>query len=85
MPDAVHKVSFQLSGAGEIAGIGNGNPHNVDSFRRPRHWTWHGQALIILRPAKNPGKLHLTATTDGLKRAELVLPVTQGGHRQAAV
>jgi beta-galactosidase len=75
VPDAVVKVSFVLDGAGELAGVANGNPHNVDSFRRPRRWTWHGQALAILRPGKHPGALSLTATALGLQPARLVLPV----------
>ncbi|MFF7598416.1 hypothetical protein [Streptomyces mirabilis] len=34
--DATLKVMFQVDGAGELAAVGNGNPHNVDSFRQPR-------------------------------------------------
>jgi hypothetical protein len=31
---------FQVAGAGDLIDVGNGNPHNVDSFSRPRHYTW---------------------------------------------
>jgi beta-galactosidase len=84
VPDAVVKVSFEIEGAGELGGVGNANPHNVDSFKRPRRWTWHGQALAILRPAKQPGALLLRATAAGLNSAELNLQVgvpqpTHGG------
>ncbi|MER6155417.1 hypothetical protein ABT147_07695 [Streptomyces sp. NPDC001868] len=41
-----------------MAAVGNGNPHNVDSFRRPARFTWHGKALAILRPGKRPGLPH---------------------------
>ena len=75
-PDAVVKVSFAVEGAGELVGVGNGNPHNVDSFKRPRRWTWHGKALAILRPAKQPGRLTLTATAEALRGARIDLPVT---------
>ncbi len=75
VPDAVVKVSFKVSGAGELAGVANANPHNVDSFKRPRRWTWHGQALAILRPAKAPGPVTLMATAQGLAPATLTLPV----------
>jgi beta-galactosidase len=78
VPDAVVKVSFQVAGAGALAGVGNGNPHNVDSFQRPRRWTWHGTALAILRPSKTPGSLSLTASAEGLKPALLTLPVARG-------
>jgi len=78
VPDAVVKVNFQVGGAGELIGVGNGNPHNVDSFKRPRHYTWHGRPLAILRPAKWPGSLMLTATADGLQPCTLTLGVAPG-------
>ena len=65
---------FQVAGAGDLIGVGNGNPHNVDSFSRPRHSTWHGQALAILWP----GGLMLTASADGLRPARLTLGVKPG-------
>jgi beta-galactosidase len=76
VPDAVVNISFQVNGAGQLAGAGNGNPHNVDSFQRPSHWTWHGQALAVLRPAKTPGALTLAATAQGLQSARLTLRVS---------
>src|SRR5262249_23979344 len=76
VPDAVAKVSFAVSGAGALAGAGNGNPHNVDSFQRPRRHTWHGRALATLRPAKSPGMLFVRADAPGLASATLAIPVT---------
>lgn len=75
VPDATLRVDFAVDGAGELAGVGNGNPHNVDSFKKPRRWTWHGRALAILRPAKQSGWLTLTASAAGLKPARLHLQV----------
>ncbi|MER6013552.1 hypothetical protein [Streptomyces bluensis] len=75
VPDATVEVTFEVDGAGELAGVGNGNPHNVDSFRQPRRHTWHGKALAILRPAKRPGRLTLTAKASGLRPATVTLPV----------
>ena len=69
VPDAVVKVNFQVAGAGDLIGVENGNPHNVDSFSRPRHYSWHGQALAILWP----GGLMLNASADGLRPARLTL------------
>jgi hypothetical protein len=79
VPDAVTEVTFQVSGAGELVGVANGNPHNVDSFRRPSRYTWHSRALAILRPAKHPGAVRLTAQAPGLRPAALTLPVRGGG------
>jgi len=78
VPDAVLNVSFEVHGAGTLAGVANGNPHNVDSFRQPHHYTWHGQALAVLAPAKHPGRLMLTASASGLRSARIALPVLPG-------
>ena len=75
VPDAVSEVTFEVGGAGELAAVGNGNPHNVDSFRGPRRHTWHGRALAILRPAKRPGGVTLIARAPGLRPAKLRLQV----------
>jgi beta-galactosidase len=76
VPDAALEVTFSVSGMGELAGVANGNAHNVDSFRQPSRYTWHGRALAILRPAKRPGAVRLTARTPGLRPAALTVPVT---------
>jgi beta-galactosidase len=75
VPDAVHRVEFAVRGAGTPAAVGNGNPHNAGSFRRLRRHTWHGRALAILRPAKTPGVVTLTASAPGLRPSEISLPV----------
>ncbi|HEX6354930.1 glycoside hydrolase family 2 TIM barrel-domain containing protein [Actinophytocola sp.] len=75
VPDALAEVWFEVGGAGALAAVGNGNPHNADSFRLPRRHTWHGKALAILRPAKRPGRLTLTARAEGLQPATLALRV----------
>jgi beta-galactosidase len=75
VPDATLKVTFDVNGAGELAAVGNGNPHNVDSFQQPRRHTWHGRALAILRPTKRPGRVTLTAKAPGLRPASITLPV----------
>jgi beta-galactosidase len=75
VPDAVVRVAFKCGGAGDLVAVGTGNPHNVDSFQRGRRWTWHGQSLAIIRPAKKPGLVILTATAPGLAPATVTLPV----------
>ncbi|MER6128591.1 DUF4982 domain-containing protein [Streptomyces sp. NPDC001795] len=36
VPDAALEVTFEVDGAGELAAVGNGNPHSV-AIRQPRH------------------------------------------------
>ncbi len=66
VPDAVIPVSFLVSGAGEIAAVGNANPRDMASFRQPHRETFHGQCLAIVRPTGEPGIIHLRAESQGL-------------------
>ena len=68
-------MSFEVGGAGTLVGVANGNPHNIDSFRQPHRYTWHGQALAVLAPARHPGRLTLTASSSGLRPTRIALPV----------
>lgn len=84
VPDATLQVGFEVEGAGSLAAVGNGNPHNIDSFQQPSRYTWHGQALIIVRPAKRPGVMRVAATTPGLRTARLTIPVGRAQRRPPA-
>jgi beta-galactosidase len=78
VPDAATEVTFEVSGAGQLAAVASGNPHNVDSFTRSHRFTWHGLALAVLRPAKKPGIVRVSARAAGLRPATLTLPVLPG-------
>ena len=62
-------VNFEISGNGEIAGVGSGSPTDMSSFQQPRKKSWQGRCLIILRPKGEAGKIVLTARVEGLKEA----------------
>jgi beta-galactosidase len=62
-------VNFEISGKGEIAGVGSGSPTDMSSFQQPRKKTWQGRCLVILRPKGEAGKVVLTAQAKGLKKA----------------
>jgi beta-galactosidase len=73
VPSAVIPVSFELSGAGILAGLGNGNPTDLSSFQSIQKSTFNGRCLAIIRPEGNAGTIKLKATAPGLKVAELVI------------
>jgi beta-galactosidase len=78
VPDAVLPVGLHVRGAGELIALGNGNPHNVDSFAGPRRHTWHGQALAVVRSAKRSGVLTVEGSVEGLSGSSIDLPVVDG-------
>ncbi|MEJ2009878.1 MAG: DUF4982 domain-containing protein [Acidobacteriota bacterium] len=76
VPDATVPVSFDISGAGELAATGTANPKDVRSFRRAGPATYHGKCLAIVRPSGSAGRVTLLAKSEGLESARLVLKVS---------
>ncbi|MGW8316592.1 MAG: glycoside hydrolase family 2 TIM barrel-domain containing protein, partial [Bacteroidales bacterium] len=65
-------INFGISGAGEIAGVGNGYHSDVTSFQQPKKKTWQGRCLAIVRPlGDQSGKVTLTADAEGLEGASV--------------
>ena len=62
-------VNFEISGNGEIAGVGSGSPTDMSSFQKPYKKSWQGRCLAIVRPKGEAGKVVLTASAEGLKGA----------------
>jgi beta-galactosidase len=76
VPNDDRLVHFTISGEGEIASVGNGNPKDVSSFLQPQKSTFLGKGLVIVRPKGNAGKIILTAKSDGLRDMNIDL-ITQ--------
>ncbi|WP_291862838.1 hypothetical protein [Marinilabilia sp.] len=77
IPNAAIPVTFTVSGVGEIAGSGNANPTDIESFNSPVCKTFRGKALAILRPVKNHkrGTITFMAKADGLETGEVIIQV----------
>ena len=69
VPDAVVPVRFAVSGAGELAAVGSGNPREMASFQRPERKTFHGQCVAIVRPTGGAGTIRVRAESPGLVAA----------------
>ena len=75
VPNAELDVKFSISGAGEIAGVGNGNPTDMASFQQPVAKTMHGKCLVIIRPVGKGGTVTLKAASNGLSAASIIVNV----------
>ena len=75
VPDAVIPVRFSVTGAGELAAVGNANPKDVASFRQPRRDTFHGECVAVVRPTGKPGSVEVKVEAAGLEGAALTLEV----------
>jgi len=75
IPDAVVPVTFSITGPAEIAAVGNANPKDVASFRRPPRNTFHGECVVVVRPTGNPGSIEVKAESPNLEPAFVTLEV----------
>jgi beta-galactosidase len=74
VPDADDiMVSFDVTSKGGLAGVGSGNPLDMSSFQQPKRKTWQGVCLAIVRPGTKTGKIKVTATAEGFKRASITI------------
>jgi beta-galactosidase len=73
-PTADNLVNFQVSGAGQIAAVDNGNAATVEPFHADHRKAFNGLALLIVRPrGHGNGVIHVAALADGLVEAHLEL------------
>jgi beta-galactosidase len=71
VPTAEALIQFQVSGAGRLIGVGNGDPNCLQSDKKPERSLFSGLAAAILQTTKTPGTLVITATSHGLEPASL--------------
>lgn len=74
VPRSKNRVSFELSGPGEIIATDNGDATSFESFQAKERAAYNGLALVIIRTKPGePGVITLRAKSDGLAAAETIL------------
>ena len=70
-PSADNLVQFSVTGAGEIAGVDNGNAATIEPFQADHRKAFSGMALLIVRSRAGgeKGRIHVTASSSGLTAA----------------
>lgn len=75
-PLAENMINFEITGPGEIAAVGNGNPQSYEPYLADFRKLFYGKAMLILRSKENEtGEINVTATSDGLKSASISIAV----------
>jgi beta-galactosidase len=73
-PLAENLIRFDVEGPAEIAAVGNGNPLSLEPFQADSRKLFYGKAMLILRTKKGQGgQVHVTAESDGLTAAEIIV------------
>ena len=73
VPDANNEVSFEVTGAGQIGGVGNGDPSSHEPDKANTRHAFHGLCMAVVQAAEQPGSVQVTATSPGLKPANVTL------------
>jgi beta-galactosidase len=75
VPDAENRVNFKINGQGFIASVDNGDPVSHDPFKSSYRKAFHGLALAIIQAKEKGGVINLTAESEGLQGASVVIKV----------
>lgn len=73
VPDASNLIHFSVRGAGEVAGVDNGNEISLEPFQANERKAFNGMALVIIKGNRAEGQIQLEASSPGLKSARLDL------------
>jgi len=73
VPSAANVVTFSIDGPAVIAGTDNGREENASGYSTPVMAAFNGLLLGIVKSARTPGAIRLTATSPGLRRATVTL------------
>ncbi|WP_321335111.1 glycoside hydrolase family 2 TIM barrel-domain containing protein [uncultured Bacteroides sp.] len=76
-PNADNLVRFKVEGAGFIAGVDNGNPVSLESFKAPQRKAFYGKCLVVLQNNGEKGTIELKAIAAGLPEAEVSVKATE--------
>jgi len=60
------QVRVRVTGAGTLAGIGNGNPVDVSSFQSGQRKTFHGRVVAVVRADTRAGPIVVDIEAEGL-------------------
>jgi len=90
VPTANHLIAFNISGAGKLIGVGNGDPTCHESDKGPARSLFNGLAQVILQSTKQAGEIYVEAAKGSvdvpdLAPAKLVITTKRVDLRPSAV
>ena len=77
VPTADNRIVFEVSGAGHVTGVGNGDPSDHDPDKADYRDAFNGKCMVIVGAGEVPGRIKLIATSPGLKAASMTFESTR--------
>jgi beta-galactosidase len=79
VPEAANLVQFHVTGPGVIAAVDNGKAADDEPFQADHRKAFNGLALLVIRAQPGQaGKIHITATSEGLAQATVDVTAQKG-------
>jgi beta-galactosidase len=73
VPTADNQVSFRISGAGKVLGVGNGDPTNQEPDPGSSRKAFCGLCMALVQSSKSAGDISVEATSPGLTPASVTI------------
>ncbi len=73
VPITDNEVTFQVTGAGAVIGVGNGDPTSHESDIGSARKAFSGLCMAMVQSTKQPGPITIEASSPGLKSASVAI------------
>jgi beta-galactosidase len=73
MPIASNEVTFEITGAGKLIGVGNGDPSCHESDKGNKRSAFNGLCMAFVQAGKQAGEFRVVASASGLEGASAVI------------
>ncbi len=83
MPVASNEVTFEITGAGKLIGVGNGDPSCHESDKGSKRSAFNGLCMAFVQATKNAGEIRVVASATGLESASTVIQAEAAQLRPA--
>ena len=70
--NACDRVSVEVSGAGRLVGLDNGDSTDYDSYKGKSRRLFNGKLLAMIQAKNKPGEIRIRVSGKGLESAELI-------------
>ncbi len=81
VPMADNMVHFKVTGAGQLAGVANGDPVSHERNLADSRRAFHGLCMVLVRAGHTPGIININAHAAGLTSATLTIHTSRGGKQ----
>ena len=77
VPAADNLIKYKISGAGKLLGLDNGDPADHEPYNTGQRKVFNGLGLALIQAGRLPGKIFLTASSEGMKDTSIEITVTK--------